>query len=411
MSRRADGTLRDLAMRNSAGTIIRIHTGLDGGQRVESTEMNGARIVADGPDRGYVEASYMFNGSEFVHRTYSVDGHAYDRFYRQDVVRGAAVDAYTPARYCSAAFYSWAYYPWNAPAISPWGWPVNPAGPYFKPSVVYPGASSWLTDYLVSRSLEGSYRPQISLSPTAAEITPEVKEAIADEIQRYIRLENGEAIAKASNFGPPPGTIGRPLSENASHVFLVGAALDLIDTAGKECAVSRGDVLQLNPPVSPVTNTATLTVIATRGGLDCGPGLVVTVSYADLQEMQNYMREILDAGFAVLQAHENGLPTPPPSATEPQVAANFANASPGPDPSAADRIERQYRERQHRDDAVRAIPAPLSPLARLYFGMTGDQVINILGQPKNIFVLNSKQVYIYPEVKVTFVYGRVSKAE
>jgi hypothetical protein len=44
-------------------------------------------------------------------------------------------------------------------------------------------------------------------------------------------------------------------------------------------------------------------------------------------------------------------------------------------------------------------------------GMTTDQVQAALGNPKKIFNLGGKQIYVYPDVKVTFLNGKVSDVE
>lgn len=44
-------------------------------------------------------------------------------------------------------------------------------------------------------------------------------------------------------------------------------------------------------------------------------------------------------------------------------------------------------------------------------GMTTDQVQNVLGQPDKIFNLGAKQIYVYKDVKVTFLNGKVADVQ
>ena len=44
-------------------------------------------------------------------------------------------------------------------------------------------------------------------------------------------------------------------------------------------------------------------------------------------------------------------------------------------------------------------------------GMTTDQVQSILGKPDKIFNVGTKQIYVYKDVKVTFLDGKVSDVQ
>ena len=44
-------------------------------------------------------------------------------------------------------------------------------------------------------------------------------------------------------------------------------------------------------------------------------------------------------------------------------------------------------------------------------GMSTDQVQAILGKPDKIFNVGSKQIYVYKDVKVTFLDGKVSDVQ
>jgi hypothetical protein len=220
------------------------------------------------------------------------------------------------------------------------------------------------------------------------------------------------------DFNGASSGIARMLADNAKHVFVVGNDLDLIDATGLECAVSEGDVLGLNAPPPPTATSATLLVMASKGGVECRKGIPVAVQFTDLQDMQNHMRETVDQGLATLQTHQGGLPTPPPSGLVKATPAVFTVGAPPPDPQAAAQINQQLQDASRVEQATltpqaAAPPAPAAAPApaTLTLGLTTDQVVGILGQPKNIMDLGPKKIYVYPQMKVTFKDGKVSDVD
>jgi len=55
--------------------------------------------------------------------------------------------------------------------------------------------------------------------------------------------------------------------------------------------------------------------------------------------------------------------------------------------------------------------APAAPPATVGIGQTVDEVVAILGQPDKIINLGPKQIYVYKDLKVTFVKGKVTDAQ
>jgi hypothetical protein len=55
--------------------------------------------------------------------------------------------------------------------------------------------------------------------------------------------------------------------------------------------------------------------------------------------------------------------------------------------------------------------APAAPPATVAIGQSTDEVIAILGQPDKIINLGAKQIYVYKDLKVTFVKGKVTDAQ
>ncbi|HYK92239.1 MAG TPA: hypothetical protein VE398_25985 [Acidobacteriota bacterium] len=58
-----------------------------------------------------------------------------------------------------------------------------------------------------------------------------------------------------------------------------------------------------------------------------------------------------------------------------------------------------------------AQPQQQSEPATVQLGMTTDQVQSILGKPKKIFNVGAKQIFVYPDVKVTFQNGKVADVQ
>jgi hypothetical protein len=55
--------------------------------------------------------------------------------------------------------------------------------------------------------------------------------------------------------------------------------------------------------------------------------------------------------------------------------------------------------------------APPAPPATVSLGQSIDRVVAILGQPRNIADLGSKKIYTFPDLKVTFVDGKVTDVQ
>jgi len=419
---------RPAEIRTKNGMDIR--HGLNGNRSVMMERRDGSRVYAERGGRGYVEHSFRYGNREFASRSYYYNGRAYNRYYGRYYYRGAYVNYYTPGFYFRPAFYGWAYNPWLAPVPWAWGWGGSPwfgfYGGYFAPYPVYASASLWLTDYLISTSLTAEYQAQMAaaagpgpLPPDADPLTPEVKNLIAAEVQRQIALENAEAqSAQAGPADPASSSIQRMMTDGVQHVFVVGRDLDVVDATGRECAVSQGDAIQLAGPPPPDATAATLVVLSAKGGPECRRNSTIMVQFADLQEMQNHMRETIDDGMADLQAKK--VSPIPQAAAAPVTQASFVTAAPPPDPNAATEINQQMQEadqaekealNQPQQDAAAAPPppiaAPAAPPVELKLGLTIDEVTAANGVPTKIVDLGAKKIYFYKDMKVTFKDGKV----
>jgi hypothetical protein len=236
-----------------------------------------------------------------------------------------------------------------------------------------------------------------------AAMTPEVKQAIADEVRRQIDRERAEG----QNTG---GQDTNMFTDNAPHVFVANATLAVNSNAG-ECSIGEGDVLQMNGAPPSNSPSADLIVLSSRGQ-DCRKGSTVSVGLQDLQEMQNQMRATIDRGMGELQTKQGqgGLPMPPqgsagtidtPFAQEAQPDANVASELTSVS-QEADRAEQQAVS-QAGDAAATATPTPT-----LTLGLSIDDVKAIQGEPQRIVDLGAKKIYMYKDLKITFTDGKVT---
>jgi hypothetical protein len=409
-----------------------VHHGLGGSRTVIVERVDHTRIyvVRGGPS--YVQRPYMFHGHEYATRYYYHNGIYYHAYYGRFAYHGIWINPYFPSFYFRPAFYGWAYNPWYHPIAWSWGWYGRPwfgyYGVYFTPYPTYASASLWLTDYLIATSLEAAYQANVQAAALAnpAPLTPEVKQMIADEVRAQIALENSEAASASPNAEPDvaSSSIQRMFSDGKPHVFVAGADLDVTDVQGNECALSEGDALQLRGTPAPDAQAANLAVLASKGGRECPKGDVVLVALADLQDMQNHMRQVIDQGMQDLQKKQGqgGLPAAPASAAAAPVASPMAAIAPPPPPASdiaaeinqqsqtADQAEKEATAQAPSGPGPNA-PAPAPQPVNIVVGETIDQVTAALGQPEKTVDLGSKKIYVYKDMKITFKDGKVSDVE
>ena len=397
-------------VRTAGGTVV--YRPPNAPRRVQVVRPGGRVVVASAPGHGYVQRPIVIRNTTIIKRTYINNGVLHARLYRPRVYHGVTLAVYTPVRYYRPAFYVYAYNPWPRPIVYGWGWGGQPwygyYGGYFRPYPVYASPSLWLTDFLISATLEAAYEDRMAARSAAlynyaddgqsVPMSPEVKQAIADEVRRQIDQERAEGQS-ANGGGEPPAIF----SDNAPHVFVAYTTLVVSSNTG-ECTIAEGDVLQTNGPPPDGSPSAQAIVLSSRGP-DCRKGSTVMVGLDDLQEMQNQMRATVDRGMSDLQAKQGqgGLPTLPAGSTgtidsplapeaqpDPNVAGELTSAG-----QEADRAEQQA-------DGAAGEPPTLS------LGMTVDEVKAIQGQPEKIVDLGSKKMYLYKDLKITFSDGKVS---
>jgi hypothetical protein len=411
-----------------------VYRGPSGRTAYERKLPDGRRIYADGRGRGVIERQYVYRGQPVSQRVYYVNGVASPRYYNSYRYGGVSLTIYAPARYYPPAFYGWAYNPWAVPVVYSFGFAATPwygyYRGYFTPYPVYASPSLWLTDYMVANSLEQSYQAQAQMQSQqpmqqaySSPLTPDIKQQISEEVTRQIQLESSERQAAQTGLpNPEASSVAQMLQDNTSHVFVVSAPLNLSSAAG-QCPVTEGDVLQMGPPQTPNAEFANVIVLASKGQ-DCPRGSMVPVGVADLQEMQNSMRQTIDQGLATLQQNQGqgGIPPLPAGASAAPTPAAYAQAAPPVDPNGAQQIAQEWTAGNAAAQAPVADaaggqdnlpqPAPIPQTAepaQIGLGMSIDEVVASQGKPNAILTpSNTKKIYVYPNFKVTFTNGQVT---
>jgi len=427
VTRRPDGKVASL---HDPKRGMDVHRGLNGNRRVVSERADHSRIYSERGGHGYVQRPYNYHGHEYARRSYYYHGAYYHRYYGRYGYRGMYVNPYYPSYYYRPAFYGWAYNPWATPIAYGWGWGGSPwvgfYGGYFTPYPVYASPALWLTDYMISTSLQAAYQARVEAQQNQAmsnptPLTPDTKNLIAEEVRRQIALENSEAQAgSTAEPDAASSSIQRVLTDGIQHVFVAGQDIDVVDGSGAECAISQGDALQLAAQNAPDATSVNMVVLASKGGRECPRGDSVAVTLEELQDMQNHMRETIDQGMADLQKKQGqgGLPTLPASANAPPTESVMALNAPPPPPESevASQLQDQSKEADaaEKEAAGDTGGAPASAAAAtadtptVALGQTPEQVIGALGKPKGIVDLGKKKIYVYPDMKVTFNGGKVT---
>ena len=344
---------------------MQITHGLRGGRQIVTVRPDQSRVVSMGVRRGYVERPYIVRGGRtYVQRTYIVNNVTYVRVYRSFSYRGVAYYSYVPPFYYHPAFYGWVYNPWRARVYYRWPWFVSrPAwyvywGPYFAPAPFYPSAAFWLTDFLLANSLQAAYEagreaqanadaqanayqpPPETYQPSPPEaqgtsqITPEMKEAIAEEVSRQLAAEQQQGASPATPPPAPSGAEAAPAAlDPAQRLFVVSSDLTLSSTDGQPCELTAGDIITRLDD-TPDNNNRVRVSVSTSKGNDCRVGSTLLAQVSDLQEMHNQVREQVDSGLKTLadNSGQGGLPAAPDTGTSagevplptPDASANSA---------------------------------------------------------------------------------------
>ena len=311
---------RTVIQTRSGATIYR---GAHNNVRVVHEFPGGRRVVFAGRNYGHMERNYARG---FRQRTYYEHGRYRAVVYRSYMWRGRPYYIYAPYYYYRPGFYGWAYNPWAAPVYYQWGWAGYPwygyYGYYFAPAPFYPGADLWLTDFILAENLKMAYDAQQSseMPPVSqqanTQLTPEVKQMIAEEVKQQLMAEKA-AAARQTDSPTPASDNPPPALDPARTVFVVASDLDVATPSG-DCELTPGDVINRIDDTPDGDGMVMVRVASSKQG-DCTPGSKPAVNVADLQDMSNRFREQVDAGLKQLAENsgKNGLPTAPDASTTP----------------------------------------------------------------------------------------------
>jgi len=426
--------LGDSIQRSPSGQVREVHLSSGatvyhppgGPRRVELVRSSGQVVVASGPGHGYVQRPIVVHDTTIIKRTYVHNGVPIARFYQPRMFNGVALFVYRPVRYYRPAFYRWACNPWRLPVVYVWGWARSPwygyYGGYFSPYPMYESPSLWLTDYLIAATLESAYQERMATNSTLTNnyaggqpITPETKQAIAEEVRRQMDVLRMEQQVSSSG-----GSVKTIFSDNAQHVFVANSSYVYNSDAG-ECTVNEGDVLVMTgaPPANAAS--AEVVVLSSRGQ-DCARGSRVSAPLQDLQEMHNAMMATVDRGLGEMQAKQgqDGIPALAPGSTGTIDSPFVAEAQ--PDENVAGELDSVIQETGRAEqEAIDQVATPAS--TKLTFsttdsvqptlirGLSIDQAKAIQGEPQRIVEVGNRKIYVYKDLKITFTNGRLTDIE
>ena len=355
---------------------MHIEHGIHGGRTVVS-ERNGARIVTTGRNGGYVQRAYVVRGGHsYYSRTYYSHGVYRTSMYRGYSWHGHSYYGYYPGRWYHPAFYGWGLRPWGTPVywgIGAWGWGGAPwfgfYGGFFAPYPYYPSPAFWLTDYVIAANLQAAYAARQEENAEAAAaagpppdnggggsnavvLTPEVKQAIADEVKAQLAAQQaaaGQGASSGQEAAPAPAS-GEvpPALDPARRTFVVDSNLTVVAN-GQECGLTAGDVLMRLTDTPDADNMVNASVSASQRS-DCAAGQTVAVKVDDLQEMQNHFAERLNSGLGELAKKQGtgGIPKAPDTST---TASDVP--PPPPDTTVAKTLQNQQAAADQTDSQVK----------------------------------------------------------
>jgi len=375
---RPNGSIRSI---NRNG--MQINHGLHGGRTVVS-ERNGARIVTRGHG-GYVQRAYVTRGGHaYYSRTYFAGGRYHVGLYRGYGWGGHMYYGYYPGVWYHPGFYGWGYQPWGvsvAWGIGAWGWGGAPwwgfYGGWWNPYPVYAAPYYWLTDYLIAANLQAAYaaRTEANADAMAADaaasagdgggdaaqaassgpvaLTPEVKEAIAQEVKAQLAAQQAQAGqdtggGQASAAPAPTSDQPPPALDPAQRTFVVDTDVTVVAN-GQECGLTSGDVITRLTDTPDADQTVNASVSATKKG-DCASGQTVAVKVDDLQEMYNHFQENITSGMGELAKKQGtgGMPKAPDTGTQ-----AGAVQPPPPDTSVAKTLQDQQQQADQTESQVK----------------------------------------------------------
>jgi hypothetical protein len=167
-----------------------------------------------------------------------------------------------------------------------------------------------------------------------ADLTAEVKQAIAGEVQVQISAEE----ASAANTGNSSDKDVPAALNPKDSIFIVSSTLSEQVDDGQSCSLTGGDILT-RITTTPDTNQNVKVLVTTAKKDDCATGTQFAMSIQDLQDMYNDFQAKTDEGLKELAQKQGkgGIPASP----APGGQANPAAAGATADPNAAATLKDQ----------------------------------------------------------------------
>jgi hypothetical protein len=169
----------------------------------------------------------------------------------------------------------------------------------------------------------------------ATTLTPEVKQAIAEEVKVHI-------AAKQAAVSQPDKVVARDQDlpgalDPKFRTFIVSRTLSESTEGGGACSLSAGDVLTRIANRPDADQNVTVLVTSSQPN-DCETGMQLAMPLQELEDMHNDFREKIDSGLQALAQNEgkNGMASGP---APDQRASDEGQAT--PDADAANLLEQQ----------------------------------------------------------------------
>lgn len=199
-------------------------------------------------------------------------------------------------------------------------------------NVLWDNGGNWVANIIAPAAGKGPDQPnaapandqavgpgQPAAVPVEVALTPEVKQAIAEEMKAQIAAAQAAASQSSSLGGDQQFTSAGeevpPALDPAHRTFVVSTGLVVV-ADGQYCSLTPGDVITRITDTPDQAEKVDVSVAFSKKN-DCAVGRMVAVSVNDLQEMHNRFLEQIDEGLKTLAAKRGtgGLPTAPDTRT------------------------------------------------------------------------------------------------
>jgi len=187
----------------------------------------------------------------------------------------------------------------------------------------------------------------------AVALTPEVKQAIVDEVKAQLAAQQAQAGQSGGSAAPAPAPANAsgevpPALDPARRTFVVDSDLTVVAN-GQECGLTAGDVITRLTDTPDADNMVNASVSASKKS-DCAAGQTVAVKVDDLQEMQNHFAEQLNSGLGELAKKQGtgGIPKAPDTSTTPSDVP-----PPPPDTTVAKTLQDQQAAADQTESQVK----------------------------------------------------------